>query len=647
MIGDESNSLSEGAETLPASARDFTKPHNFRSDIEGLRALAVLPVVLFHAGVPGIGGGYVGVDIFFVISGFLITGIIARQIADGRFSILDFYERRVRRIMPALFVVMAFVLAGTWILYLPSSYRQVPRSIVATLFFSSNILFWAEAGYFAAAALVKPMLHTWSLAVEEQFYLFFPLLLVLIKPLGPRARTATIAGIAIVSFALSVWLVRARPDFAFYLLPTRAWELMAGSLLAVGAIPAVRAQAVREALAAIGLALIGWAIFSFDSDTVFPGPNALFPVIGAALLIHVAPGTRVGWLLGRRPVTWIGALSYSLYLWHWPLIVFAEYATDAPLHGWDTVAVVVIAVVAAWLSLHFIEAPFRDRARIGRSRLFASAGLVSLVMIAAAGVAQIGNGWPHRFPAEVVRLDAAEHASSPMRLKCHQTGDSATRDAKPCLLGAPGVAPTMMLWGDSHGVEMSYALGERLAPRGEALAEQTLSSCAPVLGVPIKAQASCVAHNDRVLAYLRATPSIRTVVLAGFWADQVNARTPGLAAGLERTLAAIRAMGRSVILIGPVPPNPFAVPQHLAYLAEHGRLAEARGISVGELQAETAYLQPTIDRLARDGVRVVLPQSVLCPDSVCRIYTDSQPLYFDHHHLSVYGAEMVAKKVID
>jgi peptidoglycan/LPS O-acetylase OafA/YrhL len=632
------------SEHFPAAEKDYTQHSNYRADIEGLRALAILPVLLFHAGVPGLTGGYVGVDVFFVISGFLITGIIARQVDERRFSIIEFYERRIRRIFPALITVMAFVCLGAVLFYLPSDFKAVPRSIAATLLFCSNILFFMESGYFSTGAHVKLMLHTWSLAVEEQFYLFFPLLLMAIRRLGRAVRVVTVVLIALVSLVASLMLVHRQPDFTFYMLPTRAWELMAGSMLAIGAVPQVTLRWLRELLAAAAVASIAWAVVMFNEATVFPGANALFPVLGAAALIHVAPGTVVGRVLGTAPFRFFGLISYSLYLWHWPLIVLTEYVTDAPLRGWLTVAVIAAAILMATLSWKFVEAPFRSKARFDARAIFILAAVGSVAILGVAGVLQTTRGWPQRFPAQVVALDRSADDVSPRRKACHLLADSAAKVSAPCALGA-AVAPATVVWGDSHGVELTYALGEIAGTKGASVAEQTMSSCAPVLDVDIPQQPDCRAHNRRVLDYVLKTSSVKTVVLMGFWADPANGRIPGMAAGLQRTVDALRAGGRTVVVIGPVPPNSVFVPRRLAHLAQAGKLQDARGVTPAELDGMVAYLAPTFANLKARGVTIVQPRDILCEGDACAIQRDGRSLYFDRHHLSLTGARLLAAEV--
>lgn len=321
----------------------------YRPDIDGLRAVAVLAVVLFHAGISSISGGFVGVDVFFVISGFLITTIIVKEIRRGDFSLTVFYERRIRRILPAFFVVMLFSAVVAYSLLLPQDFENFGKSLVAASLSVSNLLFWRESGYFDSTAELKPLLHTWSLGVEEQFYLFFPLLLMFIARFFKQRWTLWIVLIAFSSLLLSAWGAKHQPSATFYLLPTRAWELALGGLLAMGGVPPIHQRFWREIEALLGLGLIVWGISALTPESSFPGLNALYPCLGAALVIHAGSSgpSMVGNVLSWRPLVLIGLISYSLYLWHWPLLVFAKYYLIRPLTTLETSTVVASSFVAA------------------------------------------------------------------------------------------------------------------------------------------------------------------------------------------------------------------------------------------------------------------------------------------------------------
>ena len=295
----------------------------YRKEIDGLRAVAVVPVILFHAGLAVFSGGYVGVDVFFVISGYLITTILISELEQGNFSIARFYERRARRILPALFLVMLCCIPFAWIWMLPKELQDFSLSLVAVALFGSNILFWRQESYFAPAAELKPLLHTWSLAVEEQYYLLFPLALMLCWRFGRGRVFLTIAGVAVASLLLSEWGWRNAPSANFYLAPMRAWELLIGSLCAFWL--SGRDLRPNNRLSLLGLALIVFAIFYYDDATPFPSVYALLPVLGTALIILFGgAGTWVAGMLGARPFVGIGLISYSAYLWHQPLFAFAR-----------------------------------------------------------------------------------------------------------------------------------------------------------------------------------------------------------------------------------------------------------------------------------------------------------------------------------
>ncbi len=334
-----------------------------RADIDGLRALAVVPVVLYHFHVAPFGGGYVGVDVFFVISGFLITGLIHAEMRSGEYSLAAFYERRARRILPALFAVVAAAAVAALFLLFPADLRRFGESVAATALFVSNFDFWQQSGYFDAGAEAKPLLHTWSLAVEEQFYLLFPLLLGLFRSAGRRGLLLLAGGLALASFGFGLWAVRAYPAMAFYLAPARVWELMLGAILALAEVPRPP-RWIAEALSLLGLALLAVAVFAFSPDTPMPGANALLPCLGAALLIYAngAGDTLAARGLSLRPMVFAGLISYSLYLWHWPVFVFARYLRVAPLGAAETLALIALSVGLAVLSWRFVERPFRDPA---------------------------------------------------------------------------------------------------------------------------------------------------------------------------------------------------------------------------------------------------------------------------------------------
>jgi peptidoglycan/LPS O-acetylase OafA/YrhL len=604
----------------------------YRPDIDGLRAIAVVPVLLYHAGVPGFGGGFIGVDIFFVISGFLITGIIAREVDAGKFSIVHFYERRARRILPALSAMIGFVLIMASWLYLPGDFEGVPASALAALGFLANVWFFSQAGYFQSEAETMPLLHTWSLGVEEQFYIGLPVMLLLIARYAPHLRLPAVIALTGLSF-LWAFMKQAIPDgFAFYLLPPRAWELLAGALLALGAVPEIRHRLACEAISLAGLAAIVAAVVLYKSNTVFPGVAALPPVLGAAALIHCGQGTMAGKALSLRLPVAIGLISYSLYLWHWPLIVFTGYRQGMDLRPLQSAAVIAASLAAAWLSWRFIERPFRDHRRFDVGRIFRwSAG--SMLALSAAGLMLISlGGWSERFPAATVRLAAAKSDFSPARTTCFS--DQLGADLRDCTHGAK-TAPASLIWGDSHGIELAWALGERLGQRGQSIAQRTMPSCPPALGFDPAGNRGCAEHNQRVMDEIEGNPDIRTIYLAGFWASE-NYRDTGVLGALDAAITRLAVSGRRVVLIGPVPRQKFEVPRRLAIGGPEIATASRR-----EYFADTEWFTDQYSRWQAQGVQTLDPAKVLVKGEKTVIVAGGHPLYFDSHHLSVTGAERV------
>ena len=371
----------------------------YRRDIDGLRAVAVIAVVLFHFGVPGFSGGFVGVDVFFVISGYLITSIIWRQREASRFSFVEFWARRARRILPALFVMMAAVLAVGWFLMAPKDYEELGRSVRYQVMFVSNLLFMRQEGYFDAASDLKPLLHTWSLAVEEQFYFVFPLLLTLLCSRFKHWRLALFS-LLLVSFGLSVWAVAQHPEKAFFLLPMRAWELLAGAMLAVA--PARQSRltpGAAQGISLLGMGLILVAVFGYDNSTPFPGAAALLPVLGVVALIwaNEHQSTWVGRVLSTRLMVGLGLISYSWYLWHWPVFVFGSYAGAQEFGPVLTGGLIALTLILGYLSWRFVETPFRERRILaGRRQILVAAGLGILVLGLAGQALRWTDGLHHR-----------------------------------------------------------------------------------------------------------------------------------------------------------------------------------------------------------------------------------------------------------
>jgi len=652
----------------------------YRSDIDGLRALAVVPVVLFHAGVPGFPGGYVGVDIFFVISGFLITGILVREIDAGRFSLIAFYERRARRILPALLAVLAACFAAGAVISPPDHFEDLAISAFAAAAFAANIWFaQLSADYFAPEIELEPLLHTWSLAVEEQFYIVFPLLLMALSRRGRRVRLAAVGAICAVSLGLAAEAVGRAPQAAFYLAHTRAWELGLGALLALGAFPARASRPVTEAVGLAGLGLIAASVALYDAATPFPGLAALPPCLGTAALIWAGGQHRTlaRRLLELRPLVAIGLISYSLYLWHWPVLAYlrlAQGTLELPLGV--GLAAVAVAVGLAWLSWALIEQPVRRRPPRGPGRrvVFAGAGAGLAAVMALAVVVWQANGFVGRFPPEVQAAFAGRHDINPDRRACF--------DKMPpqgiCVFDGPGPAAPdpaaradLLLWGDSHAAALMPGVKRAAGAAGLSGRFAGRPACAPLLGLDrrdIDARFDCAGFNAAVMAWLRARDDMALVILSARWQTAVESvRPPGeskgpvlwapagnrqdagagapqhavVAEALHATVDAIRATGREVLILGPVPEIGWSVPDGLARRmildSPHPRAPDQAAVAARH--ARTGALQAALD--ARPGVDVLAIAPALCGAGECRIARDGRPLYTDDDHLSRFGAETV------
>jgi len=392
---------------------------DYRREVDGLRALAVTPVILFHAGFDAFSGGFVGVDIFFVISGYLITSIIIDELRVGKFSIARFYERRVRRILPALFLVMAASLPFAWLWLLPSEMLAFSHSLIAVPTFVSNILFWRESGYFEAEAELKPLLHTWSLAAEEQFYLLFPLVLIFAWKYGTRFVLGLLFVLFLGSLAIAQWGATNSPTAAFFLLPTRGWELVLGAFIAFYL--SERNQpptslALNQILGLLGAALIAYSIFAFSHATPFPGFYALIPTIGTALILLFAwPQTYLGKILSSKIFVGIGLVSYSAYLWHQPLFAFARHRSIEPPGAVQFVILALLTLLLALLTWRFVEQPFRNKQLFTRKTVFLSAFTASILFIAIGSIGSITQGFlarypePDRYLASISTIDSGEY----------------------------------------------------------------------------------------------------------------------------------------------------------------------------------------------------------------------------------------------
>jgi peptidoglycan/LPS O-acetylase OafA/YrhL len=616
-----------------------------RLDIQGLRAIAVLSVVLYHAAPRALSGGFVGVDIFFVISGYLIAGILLAEMEQGKFSLLGFYERRVRRLFPALFVMLAVVLAAGAVLLTPAAYEELGRTSVSTIFFASNFDFFSMSDYFDSDAEFRPLLHTWSLAVEEQFYLAFPLLLWLLVSFARRWMRAALVVCAGISFALCLWALERNAAGAFFLAPFRGYELLIGAALAGLPFPARAPQILRDALSLLGLALIGAGLVLINEAVPFPGFAALAPCVGTAMVLFAgANGSSAGGRLISGPsFAFFGALSYSLYLWHWPTLVFGKSMLLGEPDALQTVVLVLVAILLAALSWRFVERPFLKK-RMLRLRVFAIGGAGMAAGAAVAGAVFFAHGLPARFDAPAHAMFAQSQSYSPRRWECHNFLHDLRPYERNCVLGAAGAEPHTAIWADSHGVSLSFALSERLAPRGEAVMEITGSGCPPAQGYSRLDQPLCAEQNAITLAGLERDERIDTVIFAVNFAAYPRQQWPAVMDGLTRSVDAMAASGKHIVLVYPIPVFDYDVPTALGMLVQHGQDPASYALNRRRFEAANAFAYAGLEALRqRYDATAVRPVDVLCAAALCPAYTPERgALYYNRDHLSLEGARLVA-----
>lgn len=655
----------------------------YRREIDGLRALAVLPVLLFHAGFQAFGGGYIGVDIFFVISGYLITTIILAELQTGNFSIIKFYERRARRILPALFLVMLACLPFAWAWMSPMGLQEFSKSVVAVSLFLSNILFWKEAGYFATANELKPLLHTWSLAVEEQYYVLFPIFLILVWRFGQRWIISILVVAALASLALSEWALTRYTSASFYLLPTRGWELLIGALAAFYLLPRGGERSVNlplyQAASLLGLLMIIYSVFIFDKFTSFPGANALTPTIGAVLIVLFAtPATFVGKLLGTKLLVGIGLISYSTYLWHQPLFSFARYASLQEPSKILFLGLIIASLLLAFFTWKFVETPFRNKNKTSRKQIFWFGALGSLFFIAIGLVGVYNKGFEKRFnmPATLKSsfgLTDTAHA-------CFDKPNLATNKDWLCDIGASKeTMPEIVVFGDSHSKSLFDAFNSAALKANIHAVYSGVSYCTPFLGVYIlrddQAQIGCHLVNQRVFDYVKAN-KIKQIYIIGRWSvytdggyDGTEAtwigQTPNskknkelsraaFAAGLKKTVEAYASIGAKLTIVKQIPQQNLNV-QDLYYKV-YGNSTNANDpqkitesiheLSVSKQQHLALQNFASTQFKQYSQLNLLNFDDIFCDAEKCLFGNNQHSYYFDNNHLTTAGGQLVVDVLV-
>jgi peptidoglycan/LPS O-acetylase OafA/YrhL len=627
-----------------------------------MRAIAVGLVILGHAGFSAVPGGFIGVDVFFVISGYLITSIIFAKLQTDSFSFLGFYERRVKRLMPVLFVVIAATLIASSFVLLPKDLEKLSMSVVFVTLFVGNFFFWREyGGYFADDSQTAGLLHTWSLAVEEQYYFVWPVtLLLMLRMVGPVWTGRLCLAGMIPAVLFSQYGTEQTIGAAYYLLPTRFFELLAGSALALypTLISRPRPAALNHALALVGLALLLWSAVTLTAASAFPGYNAL-PVVIGTLCLLAAPGSGVSAVLATRPVVYVGKLSYSLYLWHWPVLSLMHYAQIAQT-GTNAALAIALTFVLSATGYHLVENPLRTR-RYGSQRVvfIALYGLPAAVLIGISFAVVSLQGLPARFSPDVVAMDAAVHdVVHEQRAHCHASArQSQTAPSAECLFGAEQTPASVFIFGDSHANHMVPFVGVLAQNAGRAGQDYTMDRCPPLIGLRYGASAAlaarCEARNAAAAAHI-GNGGFDYVVLAASWPNPRSSRLyndtgliadpdaveSALVAALEHTLQRISEAGAQPVLIRETPILQNTSPKCPIHRQRFDQNMHCAGVL--QISPFMEKWLPTIQQ-RWPSLRVLDPASLICDDAQCVIMLESTPLFSDDNHFNVRGSRVLGE----
>jgi peptidoglycan/LPS O-acetylase OafA/YrhL len=643
------------------TAHDDVRTH--RRDIDGLRAVAIFGVLAYHFKLGGVTGGYGGVDVFFVISGFLIAGLIKCDLDTGSFSISEFYVRRIRRILPALLVCTLATTVIAAIILFPSDFYSFGKSLRALATMTSNFYFKQATGYFDTPAIDKPLLHTWSLSIEEQFYAVFPCVLIVLQKFKPKAIIPVLASAAFGSLAYSVVDVALHPTQAFFSTWGRIWELLIGGLIAYGAVPCTKGRLLRETEAAIGAAAIAVVFFIYTDATRFPGLAAVPLCLGAAMIIHsgaASQTTYVARCLSSAPAVGLGLISYSVYLWHWPLMVFFRYRLGQ--ESWQTssqLLLVAASIALGFLSYRFVEQPVRRSQVIPPQLAFGSVAASISVLFALSQAILQKSDWFQRWTPEVATL-----SSPPLprgESLCTPLPNAFGGLSETCRLGTANVEPDTLLWGDSHARQLAAGLAA-YDPNifGHAVLVETYGGCPPLAGVTLYARnnsLNCRPFNDSVVEKVRSSTTIKRVIIAARWAlyaEGLNnsddsgeviylskgglAKNPEIFADrLEATIKLLSDQGRQVIIVGPVPENVINPARALARFKVWGASLPPE-TRLAEFLTRERNVMPVLAKVGQlPNVRLLYPHLKLCDDDICHSSRGGEVLYRDGNHLNDSG----------
>ena len=665
---------------------------DYRREIDGLRALAVLVIILFHAGFETFSGGFVGVDVFFVISGYLITTIILTELEQGKFSIVIFYERRARRILPALFLVMFVCIPFSWFWLLPSDMKDFSQSLVAMSVFASNILFWRESGYFGTAAELKPLLHTWSLAVEEQYYVLFPLFLMLFWKFGKRLIFVTLGLMFFVSLAVAQWATYAKPDVAFYLLPTRGWELLIGAFAAFYLSQSNCkdfGKGLSEFAGWLGVALILYSVFAYNKVTPFPGLYALVPTLGTVLIILFATQqTIVGRFVGNKAFVGIGLISYSAYLWHQPLFAFAKHKDLSEPDQITFALLAIISLILAYFSWKIVEVPFRNKKRINRKKVFLLSVFFTTIITIVGLLGIYFDGFKSRLPPNIIwqsfgaKLDANGDV-------CEMKPVIGFDGVVACNFGATRGNKNVALYGDSHAQAISEYLNRDFINHNIKGIRVALDGCHVVPSIidtreNIDRNKDCTKKFLSLISYIKSEDA--DVIVSSRWSFRLypvksfieempyknseggverenyreyavnsNGKLDFEVSAKERALKnlveGLLASNQRIFLIYPVPEIAWDIAKkNWIYYKQQKAILSEISIPYEEYKSRNRFVINIFDSFSnRENFYPVRPSEVFCEsflENRCVAQYDSVPYYYDDDHLSDEGAKLVVDKFL-
>lgn len=636
-----------------------SKTINYRPDIDGLRSIAVLLVVIFHFNlIPGGKSGFIGVDVFFVISGFLITAILTKQMDAGTFSFSSFYIHRVRRLAPALFAVLVLAMMAGSVLLFPTELIDLSKQVLASQFYVANIYYWRTINYFGLRADHVFLLHTWSLAVEEQFYLLYPLVYFLIYRCCRSKLWVILSTGFVASFALNLWLVSSKPEATFYLLPTRAWELLAGSLGYYATTHFSRPRWGNEVLGISGIALIAIGVARYSEGVAFPGAFALIPTLGAAfVLIGGERQTATSRLLSIAPAVYIGRISYTLYLVHWPVNVFAHQYFSLEYTVPVRAAMLLFSIALSMAIFHLIEHPIRTGQLLSSGkRVVSTYGAGLAITVGLVSITVLFNGFPQRFPEQAMRLASYVNDKTKDMPECEFQGKALSSRDNYCRIGAKDVEPDWLVFGDSHAYAGHDAFDKWLASQGKAGLFMFRNSCPPITGVHVFGdQGLCFAFNESVAAFLEKHDSIRNVFMVSTWrqaregrlSSEINlhlSKEESINLFEERfasTIDFLHRLGKRIFIWEPVPGARGSVPISMAIAHIKGRPAGIE-IPIDDYLLEFAFFFQALENQKNLIAHSFSPSATLCGSGMCQFSYNGNPLYYDNAHVTRSSADFWA-----